>query len=548
MRGTQFRRSRSGNRAVSPVIGAVLMLALALVLLAVLQSTAIPALNAQEEFQHNQEAQTDLVELESTVDRVAAVGTSETATVAVGYRYPPRLLFINPPPVTGTLRTTDPGEVTVANATAAGETGDYWTGGNRTFGTTALVYTPSYNEYDSAPVTVYEPWGVYNRDRGETLALTPTDLVDGRRVSLVALDGDLSASGTGTESVELSPNSAPVRTVTVRNDTGPLRVTVPTELRRDEWLDLLDDEFDPDGTDADAYVRAIDCQQSPPDPCGELTLTFEPGSYELALGEVAVGSDASREGAVYLTDVEGAGGSVPATGRERLVVEARDQFDNPVSGVPVTAAVENGTGSIRPATRTTDADGRAAFVYEAPETVDGSREVTVAARFGGGDPQRTVTFDLLVVGLSGGASGNGTGGGNGTGNGTGDGGTGDGGGTSASAVSGVSGSVDSRNIGGRNRGREASFDIATTGPVTVTGFSVTTRDDLEGRPFEDRGTTVGGQSVPATVDGEATVALRDIDANSDLGIGSFVDPADPDADIIVVLEFEDGSTRTFGFA
>ncbi|WP_159900672.1 type IV pilin [Salinirussus salinus] len=537
---TPLRRRRPGTRAVSPVIGAVLMLALALVLLAVLQSTAIPALNAQEEFRHNQEAQTDLVELESTVDRVAAVGTGETGTVAVGYRYPPRLLFINPPPVTGTLRTTDPGEVTVTNATTSGETGDYWTGGNRTFETTTLVYTPSYNEYEDAPVTVYEPWAVYNRDRGQTLALTPTDLVDGRRVSLVALNGDLSASGTGTESVELAPNSAPVKTVTVRNDTGPMRVTVPTELRRDEWVDLLDDEFDPAGTDPDAYVRAVDCQQAPPAPCGELTLTFEPGSYELALGEVAVGPDASREGPAYLTDVGGTGGSVAEGGRQRLVVEARDRFDNPVSGVSVSAVVENGPGSVRPAGAATGTDGRAAFVYEAPADVDSSGEVTVTARFSDGQ-QRAVSFDLRVVDLAGsgtGDGGNGSDGGGGT----------DGERTSASAVTGVAGSVDSRNIGGRNRGREASFSITAAEPVTVTGFSVTTRDDLEGRPFKDRGTTFDGGGLPVTVEGETVVALRDIDASADLGVSEFVDPTDPEADVIVVLEFADGSTKAIGIA
>jgi len=525
---------RLGKRAVSPVIGAVLMLAVAVLLVAILQTTAVPALNAQEEFQHNQETQTDLVELESTADRVAAVGTGETATVTVGYRYPPRLLFVNPPPVSGTLRTTDVREVTVSNATAAGETGDYWNGTSRTFATTTLVYRPSYNEYDSAPVTAYEPWAVYNRDREQTLALTETDLVEGRRISLVALDGERSTSRVGTASVGLDPTSAPVRTVTVRNETGPVTVTVPTELRRDTWLELLDDELDAPGTDADAYVRNVSCQRAPPEPCGELTLTFEPGSYELALGEVAVGSNPSREGAVYLTDVDGTDASVPEGGRQRLVVEARDRFDNPVSGVSVTAAVGSGNGSVRPAEADTRSDGRTAFVYEAPDDANGSQDVTVAARFGDGTEQRTVTFDLRVVDLTG--SG-----------GSGGGGTGDGG-TSASAVSGVAGSVDSRNIGGRNRGREASFSVAAAEPVTVTDFSVTTRDDLDGRPFVDRGTTVDGGELPATFEGEIPVALRDIDASSDLGISRFVEPTDPEADIIVVLEFADGSTKTLGVA
>jgi len=68
----------------------------------------------------------------------------------------------------------------------------------------------------------------------------------------------------------------------------------------------------------------------------------------------------------------------------------------------------------------------------------------------------------------------------------------------------VATAVAEANVGGPGRGREATFDLRATREVTITDFSVTTRDDLTGR--------------------------------------SFADPADPDSDIIVVLEFSDGST------
>jgi len=523
------RRFRSDSRGVSPVIGAVLMLAVLMLLITVLQTTAIPALNAQGEFQHNQEAQTDIVRLDATADRIAAVGTGETATVAVGYRYPPRMVFVNPPPVAGVLRTTEARQVTISNARARGETGDFWNGTTRTYETTTLVYEPAYNEYEDAPETVYEPWAVYNRDDEQTVALTPTDLVDGRRISLVALDGELLASNSDTASVNLVPNSAPVRTVTIRNDTTPITISVPTALRRDTWLRLLDDELDEAGTDDDAYVTNVTCRQAPPAPCGELTLTLEPGSYALALGELAVGSDASRESAAYLTDVEGNTTSVPEGGRQRLVVEARDRYDNPVFGVSVEATIERGDGVLVRVSPTTEGDGRATFVYEAPEDVNGSQSVVVAARFGTGDRQRTVTFNLRSIDLDGSSTEETTA-------------------SSASTVTGVDGTVDSRNIRGSDRGREASFNITTAAPVTITGFSVTTRNELEGRPFVDRGTTFGGTELPVRFAGELQIALRDIDASRDLPISEFVDPTDDTADIVVVLEFEDGSTRAFGLA
>jgi len=514
------RRSlREDARGVSPVIGAVLMVAVAMLLLSVLQTTAIPALNAQHEFQHNQELQTDLVELETTVDRVAATGTGETAPVDLGLRYPPRLLFLNPPPVSGTLRTTTPGEVTVSNARATGETGDYWDGTPRRFATTTVVYSPAYNEYGAAPTTVYEPWAVYNRQDDGTIPLTETDLVDGRRISLVALEGQYSASRAGTVGVNAGPRSAPVREVTVRNGTAPITLTVPTGLRNDTWTGLLEAELAGNG----GRITALSCAAEPPDPCGELT----PGTYDLRLGGVALGSGSAERTATYLTDVEGNATAVPESGRQRLVVEARDGFDNPVSGVAVTAALGDDPGTVERVTPTTASDGRAAFLYRPPDDVPASESVTVTARFGDGATRRTVTFDVRVVDLGGGG---GTGGGS----------------TSADAVAGVDGTVTERNVPGG--GRELSFDVRATGDVTVTDLSVETRDDLQGRPFTDQGTTVGGSRPPVTVQGQTAVTLREFDDSATLGVSEFVDPASADADVLVTLEFGDGSTRTLALA
>lgn len=395
---------RADARSVSPVIGVVLMLAVGILLVGVLQATAIPALNAQLEFEHNQKAQADVVELASAIDRTAALGDGETATVDLGLRYPPRLLFVNPPPASGSLRTTDPETVRIENARATGETGDYWDGSPRTLETRRIVYTPGYHEYDGAPTTVHEPWAVYNRITDRTLPKTDSDLVDGRRISLVAIDGEYDAAAADAVGVDVAPTSAPARTVTVRDDGEPIRVTVPTELRRDAWEDLLADELDPSGTADGRYVTDISCQRAPPAPCGELTLTLERGSYEVRLGEVAVGSGASREPATYLTDVEGKAATVPETSRQRLVVEARDRYDNPVGGVPVTATLTGGPGTVLPASATTDGDGRATFVYEAPQDVNRTTTAEVEVRFGDGSPQRTVPFEVLVTDRGAGAA------------------------------------------------------------------------------------------------------------------------------------------------
>ncbi|MFB6084601.1 MAG: Ig-like domain-containing protein [Halorientalis sp.] len=409
MRDTGSDRSaqdlRSDTRGVTPVIGVVLLVAVGTVLLAVLQVTVVPKLNAQHEFEHNQRVQRDVVRLAATVDRVAATGTGETVPVEVGLRYPSRLVFLNPPPVSDRLRITEERTVTIANARASGETGDYWDGSTRTFQTRAIVYEPDYNEWDSAPTTVYEPWAVYNRQEGATVPQTETVLVDGREISLVALDGRPTRATAGTVGVTVQPVSAPVRTVTVRNGSDPIRITVPTDIRRDAWRDLLADELDPDGTDDDRYVTGLRCSQSPPGPCGELTLTLEPGTYELRLGKVAVGGGVDEPGAAYLTDVaDPKAVSDGATTAVRVAV--RDRFDNPVSGVDVRFSSPD--GSFDTPVVTSGDDGRATAQF----TPDSSGTVTITATAdlnGDGTIQaeERVTLTRDVVGSGGGGGGGG---------------------------------------------------------------------------------------------------------------------------------------------
>ena len=53
----------------------------------------------------------------------------------------------------------------------------------------------------------------------------------------------------GVESVPLNiaPTSAPAEGVLVRDDGGPITLTVPTQLSETEWASILADELDPAG-------------------------------------------------------------------------------------------------------------------------------------------------------------------------------------------------------------------------------------------------------------------------------------------------------------
>lgn len=389
-RGRGLGAVRSDTRGITPIIGVVLLIAVGMLLLTVLQATVVPKMNAQHEFEHNQEVRADMVGVLSTIDRVATTGDSGRATVDIGTRYPPRILFVNPGPASGTIRTTDARPVTISNAVATGETGDYWDGSTKRFLDRHLVYTPNYNEFDSAPRTVLENAVLYNRQDGRAVPVSQQPFVDGRRITLVTLNGTYSRTGTSAVPVEARPVSAPQQVTTVRS-AGPLEITVPTRLSEETWLDLFEEQRVENG----GYVTDLSVTEGGDVNTLRLTLLANE-TYDLRMAEVGVGTRLDQPSEHYITTVSSEEIQLPAGSSELLTFEVRDRYNNPVSGVRVNGSV-SGVGSLVPVDPVTDAAGHATFRYEA---IDGG-DATVTATFGENpDALRTAetTIESVVTG------------------------------------------------------------------------------------------------------------------------------------------------------
>ena len=396
----------AADRAASEVIGAVLVFSFLVVSFAVYQGVVVPEQNRSVEFEHNQQVQRSMQELRNAVRATAATGAEEAVSISLGADYPRRTLAINPGVSTGSLGTARLGSLVVENVTATDpEVADYVGSGTTTLGpfaSRAVVYRPVYSHYDGAPTTVVENTLAVNQfPGGVNLSITDQSLVDGRRLDLVLVNGSLSAATGGAVTVDTEAVSVSRTTVTVTNDSGPLTLYVPTRLTADDWRALLADELDEPGT-SDRYVTSV--RQAGPD---RVAIELRPGvRYELGLAVVGVGSETTTEPARYLATVDGDGESLVEGGTRQLVAEVRDRFNNPVGNVSVSAAVVSGPGTTSGSPAVTASDGRATFVYEAPDDLNGDQAVEVEATFGGGGtPERTATFDLLVLDTGSGSTG-----------------------------------------------------------------------------------------------------------------------------------------------
>jgi len=403
-------RFRDDRRAAALQVGAILLLGFLVIGLALYQATVVPDQNERVEFDHNQQVQDSLQDVRNGILRTASAERTSPTTVPLGTRYPTRIVAVNPPPTSGTLRTESGGTVTLVNATAInGETADFWNGTNRSYATQRLSYRPDYSLYQHAPRTTYADTVLYNGfDDDRNRAVTDQQLLSGNLIYVVALNGSYSRSGTQAATISPSPVSASDRTVAVNG--SDIEIKVATDLSEDEWRRLLADQYESNGGRIDGNADGVTVY-----PSNEtLVVDLVPNrTYRLRMAKVGVGTGVSGTSEQYLTVVDGAD-SVTAGGTRRIVLEVRDGYNNPVSGVTVDAAVD-GDGSIRPSEGVSDGQGQVVYEYVAPDSVDSARDDSINFTFRGsanrsdfsGEEPESVQINVTVVSLGDGGGGTG---------------------------------------------------------------------------------------------------------------------------------------------
>ncbi|MDL0125147.1 Ig-like domain-containing protein [Halobacterium salinarum] len=311
------------------------------------QVTIVPSENAEVEYSHSQTTQQQLMDVRNSILRSAATGTTQPASISMGVQYPTRVFLVNPPPSTGTLETAPAGEIRLENVQAAQntETNEFFTGFFDTANTWRastknLTYEPDYTEYENAPTLLYASSMLSNyypsNENSPVIPLSEQLLVneETRTITLVALNGSVSTTQAGSVSVEPTALSAPYQDVAVEPTPGDeLQLTVPIPAD----ADTLAARTSLDSSQVSNVADGVQIQLS--------------GEYTLRTAKVGVGSGTEGTDASYLTVVE--------KDRQSITLEVRDQFNNPVAGIPVNSTVIS--GSLEDSTLQTNEDGQVTF-------------------------------------------------------------------------------------------------------------------------------------------------------------------------------------------
>ena len=320
------------KRAVSEVLGAILVFGILIAALGIYQAFIVPQANEQVEFSHNQEIQKDLVDLKSTIQAVERTGSSQTKSIKLATDYSNRIIAINPPTPHGTLRTLDTDGVTISNIVAIDrDERDFWNfeqGEGITYSSKTLEFEPAYNLFTNAPTSYIDHSVVYHRfDQGSEVIGSEQNIIQGNRISIGVLSGDRTFTDREAD-VNLVPISTGTTTVPVEANDGPLEIQIPTRLSNDSWVELLSDQMADNG----GHVESFEVDETE----NMLTIRLEKDvTYNLQMAKVGIGPQVEDTNASYIVRAGGDEKAIEDNQEADLTAQVRDEFNNPVSGQKV---------------------------------------------------------------------------------------------------------------------------------------------------------------------------------------------------------------------
>lgn len=357
------------QRAVSAVLGFVLMFTLAMTTLVIYQSDVVPSQNEGIEHEHNEGMAEELGSLRSVAEGVSASGAPGSTTVDTGPEYPERAVGLNAPGGDGQLRTGSAREIRITGFDHTN--GDVWESSGETFQTRLIHYEPRYNYYDGAASYTIENGRTVKRFAGDAGGRhVGGAVVSGNRIDILLIGGELDTGGSSAD-VRFEPVSTAEQYRLVETVDGTdTEIRLPTTMPESDWQDRV-------GDDPNVSVESYDAVDE------TVTISFEDGQYRIRVAKVTV-DDAVSPSVHTITK----GNDPVANVGEATTLEAiaRDRFGNPVPG----AAVTFEGPSISSTTVETDEDGVAKFPVR---SVTQRENIDATVSTGAGTESVTYTLD-----------------------------------------------------------------------------------------------------------------------------------------------------------
>jgi len=417
------KTQKSATKAVAPVIGFMLILAILFLAAAQYQANVVPVQERSTEVDHFTTITEDMSGLRSSIIQSASTGQIQTQELDLGVEY--NVLGLSQPARSGRLAYIKSPNIVLRNTTNNREASNFWRGDeDREYETGFLEYSINYNRITSH-ADIYFEHGMMYRDeaRGSDTNVRYVEeseqpIIQGRSITIYTMQSNIATSRVGTTTVETQPISAPMNSVSVTNfESGsPITIQLPTRLSVDTWNETLSEEIAADAenetlseeraADADndgGFVEKVrDGTEN-----GTIEIVLSEGeTYNLRMARIDLTTQSQRTSTAFEEKQYIAVQTQSANVRENssigLEAEVRDRFNNGVIGAEVTVesqdtqqrCVGDFTGTSgsdgdtncnnvdeyrQPGIDISSADGSVRYEYNAPEIGD-DRDITFTYR------------------------------------------------------------------------------------------------------------------------------------------------------------------------
>jgi hypothetical protein len=226
----ELKLKLEGNKeAVSTVIGAMLLLAIVVIVYTTIQVSQVPGWNKGVELDHMNVVYSDMQSLKSDIENAAMLKTPKSSNIHLGVRYPNRMFFINPGVgVSGSLTVEDDVEIMVTYTNASGSYTETYNSSRITYEADGII---------NSPKLVYEH-GIIIRDFGiRNRTKDVQSLIVENNIYIPVVSGSSNpTSSMETESLEIKPYTGTSTCTKVEY----VNITMDTNYPN-VWSDLLAD-------------------------------------------------------------------------------------------------------------------------------------------------------------------------------------------------------------------------------------------------------------------------------------------------------------------
>lgn len=303
------------DRAVSEVLGAMLLFGIIVLAIGGYQAFVVPQQNAEIEHEHDMQINDEFPAIQEAISNAAASGKQRTTSLSLGKDYPSRVFAMGVPTATGNLKTGPEGTISIDGHDLQDTCGVEPK-------TRSIKYRANYHELDDTGQFVYEHGVTYRLYDGRAVERTNQELISDNTIRLYPItNGDFDRTSSASEQIRFKPAKTGIQEVSVGSKEN-IVLKLPTELSKGEWKSLLAGEVPEENVDVKN---------------GNVQITLGEGDYRFACTPVGINDEPEQGFVPTESKDEGSDGLKDINPRDGTV----HMKDSTINGEKATITLEN---------------------------------------------------------------------------------------------------------------------------------------------------------------------------------------------------------------